>query len=156
MSVGLAFTLVACSGSAYVESKHDVVDAAKSEGALSTLVTALEAADLVTTLKGEGPFTIFAPNDAAFSKLPEGTLEYLLKPENKDQLSAILTYHVVPGKLTAKKAEKLISAATLHGKEVAIKSDQGTFMVGTAKVVKDDIRTKNGIIHVIDTVILLD
>ena len=118
------------------------------------LVAAVKAADLVDTLKGEGPFTVFAPTDAAFAKLPPGTLEELLKPENKDKLQAILTYHVVPGKVTSKDVMMLTSATTVNGKNLSIGKSEGDVMVDKAKVVKADIMCSNGVIHVIDTVVL--
>jgi uncharacterized surface protein with fasciclin (FAS1) repeats len=135
-------------------SNKDIVDTAVAAGSFSTLVAALQAADLVNALKGPGPFTVFAPTDDAFKKLPAGTVESLLKPENKDKLRAILTYHVVSGNVTAAQAMKLSSAKTLNGQEVKISTHDGTVMVNDAKVVKADIHTSNGVIHVIDTVIL--
>jgi len=134
--------------------QKDIVDTAVSAGSFNTLVAALKAADLVDTLKGEGPFTVFAPTDEAFGKLPAGTLEDLLKPENKSKLQAILTYHVVPGKVLAKDVVELDSAKTVQGQEVMIKVADGTVMVDNAKVVTADIGTSNGVIHVIDAVIL--
>ena len=136
--------------------KKDIVDTAASAGSFNTLVAAVKAADLVETLKGEGPFTVFAPTDDAFAKLPAGTLEDLLKPENKDKLQAILTYHVVSGKVMAKDAMMLSSATTANGKDLSIKTDGGTVMIDNAKVVKTDILCSNGVTHVIDTVILPD
>jgi uncharacterized surface protein with fasciclin (FAS1) repeats len=132
----------------------DIVDVAVGAGSFKTLVAAVKAAGLVETLKGEGPFTVFAPTDEAFAKLPEGTLEELLKPENKAQLVSILTYHVVPGKVDSSKVVGLKSAKTVNGKEVAIKVEGKTVMIGEAKVVKADIETSNGVIHVIDAVLL--
>ena len=132
----------------------DIVDTAVSAGNFNTLVAAIKAAGLVDTLKGPGPFTVFAPTDAAFSKLPAGTLDELLKPENKDKLAAILTYHVVPGDVMAQDVVKLDSAKTVNGKEVKIKTEGGKVYVDNAQVVKTDIRTSNGVIHVIDTVLL--
>ena len=132
----------------------DVVDTAVAAGNFKTLVAAVQAAGLVDTLKGAGPFTVFAPTDEAFAKLPAGTVETLLKPENKDKLVAILTYHVVPGK---------VMAADVAGKEIMVKSVQGSeidvngkdgVMVDNAKVIKADIVTDNGVIHVIDAVIM--
>jgi uncharacterized surface protein with fasciclin (FAS1) repeats len=122
----------------------------------NTLVAAVKAADLVDTLKGSGPFTVFAPTDEAFAKLPKGTVESLLKPENKDKLRAILTYHVVAGKVMAADVMKLNGkdARTVQGSPVAIKVNGGTVMIGNAKVIKADIPTSNGVIHVIDTVLL--
>ena len=134
----------------------DIVDTAVSAGSFKTLVAAVKAAGLVDVLKGDGPFTVFAPTDEAFAKLPEGTVESLLKPENKDKLVAVLTYHVVPG---AVKAEKVVTldgkkVKTVQGSEVAISVKGGSVYVDKAKVVKTDIVTSNGVIHVIDAVIL--
>lgn len=136
--------------------EKDIVDTAASAGTFKTLVAAVKAADLVDTLKGDGPFTVLAPNDEAFKKLPAGTLESLLKPENKDKLVAILTYHVIPSKAMAADVVKLNGkkVKTVEGSEVAIVVKDGTVSVNNAKVLKTDIHTKNGVIHVIDTVIL--
>jgi uncharacterized surface protein with fasciclin (FAS1) repeats len=132
----------------------DIVDTAIEAGDFTTLVAAVKAAGLVETLKGEGPYTVFAPTDAAFAELPDGTLEMLLKPENKDKLTAILTYHVVEGKVPAEKAVKLDKAKTVNGASFDVNYDDGTLMVGDAKVVKADIMTSNGVIHVIDKVLI--
>jgi transforming growth factor-beta-induced protein len=132
----------------------DIVDTAVGAGSFKTLVTAVKAAGLVDALKGKGPFTVFAPTDEAFAKLPAGTIQNLLKPENKKTLQAILTYHVVPGKVTAGQVVKLSSAKTLQGQEVAIAISKGGVKVDNANVVKTDIACSNGIIHVIDAVIL--
>lgn len=132
----------------------DIVDTAVAAGSFKTLAAALGAAGLVDTLKGAGPFTVFAPTDEAFAKLPAGTVETLLKPENKAKLTAILTYHVVPGKVMAKQAMKLKTAKTVNGKELTLKVVGGALMVDGAKVAKADIATSNGVIHVIDTVVL--
>jgi uncharacterized surface protein with fasciclin (FAS1) repeats len=134
--------------------KADIVDTAVAAGSFETLVAAVKAAGLVDTLKGEGPFTVFAPTDEAFANLPEGTLENLLKPENKDQLVAILTYHVVAGKVMAADVVKLDSATTVQGQDVTITVTDGGVKVNGANVVKTDIKTSNGVIHVIDSVIL--
>ena len=134
--------------------KKDIVDTAVGAGSFKTLVAAAKAAGLVDTLKGEGPFTVFAPTDEAFGKLSKCTVESLLKPENKQKLAAILTYHVVPGKVKAKKAAKLDSAKTVNGAEIKIKPSGKSLMINNAKVVKADIKTSNGIIHVIDTVLI--
>ncbi len=134
--------------------KPDIVDTAVSAGSFTTLVTALKAAGLVDTLKGEGPFTVFAPTDAAFAHLPEGTVEDLLKPENKEKLTAILTYHVVAGKVLAKDVVNLTSAKTVNGKDLAIKAGAEGVKVDNANVTKTDIETSNGVIHVIDAVLL--
>ena len=133
--------------------KKDIVDTAVGAGSFKTLVAAVKAAGLVDTLKGEGPFTVFAPTDEAFGKLSKCTLDSLLKPENKHKLAAILTYHVVPGKVKAKKAAKLDSAKTVNGAEITIKPSGKSLMINNAKVVKADIKTSNGIIHIIDTVL---
>ena len=134
--------------------EKDIVDTAVAAGQFKTLASALDAAGLVDTLKGKGPFTVFAPTDEAFAKLPAGTLEDLLKPENKEQLVAILTYHVVPGKVEAAEVVKLDEAKTVNGKMVDIKVEGDTAMVNNAKVTKTDVSASNGVIHVIDTVIL--
>lgn len=138
----------------YSKPKADIVDTAVAAGDFKTLAAALTAADLIETLKGEGPFTVFAPTDAAFAKLPAGTVESLLKPENKDQLKAVLLYHVVAGKVKAKDVVTLSSAKTVNGAEVSIKVDGDKVMIGEATVSKADIWTSNGVIHVIDTVLL--
>lgn len=132
----------------------DIVDTAVAAGQFNTLAAALEAADLVGTLKGEGPFTVFAPTDAAFAKLPEGTVAELLKPENRDQLTAILTYHVVAGKVYAADVVNLQAATTVNGSDVSIAVQDGSVRINDANVVKTDIAASNGVIHVIDTVIL--
>jgi uncharacterized surface protein with fasciclin (FAS1) repeats len=134
--------------------QQTVVDIAVGNPDFSTLVAALKAAGLVDTLSGAGPFTVFAPTNAAFAKLPSGTLDNLLKPENKAQLTAILTYHVVPGKVLAADVVKLTSAKTVQGGEVAISVDASTVKVDGANVVATDIAGSNGVIHVIDSVIL--
>ena len=132
----------------------DIVDTAVSAGQFNTLVAAVEAADLVTTLKGDGPFTVFAPTDEAFAALPEGTVENLLKPENKDQLIAVLTYHVVPGKIMS---SDIAGTATMvesgQGSELDVNATDGVTVDG-ATVVTADIETDNGVIHVIDRVVL--
>jgi len=123
-------------------------------GSFKTLAAALKAADLIDTLKGKGPFTVFAPTDEAFSKLPAGTVETLLKPENKQKLIAVLTYHVVAGKVMAADVVKLTEAKTVQGGKVTIEVKDGKVKVDGANVVKTDIVTSNGVIHVIDAVIL--
>ena len=133
---------------------QDIVDTAVAAGSFKTLVAAVQAAGLVDTLKGAGPFTVFAPTDEAFAKLPPGTVEDLLKPENKAKLAAILTYHVVAGKVMAKEAMKLHEAKTVNGEELTITTSMGSVMIDNAKVVKADIVCSNGVIHVIDTVLL--
>ena len=135
-------------------SNKDIVDTAVAAGSFKTLAAALQAAGLVDILKSKGPFTVFAPTDEAFAKLPAGTLEDLLKPENKEKLAAILTYHVVPGKVMAVQVTKLNSAKTVNGQSLTISVNGGTVMVDNAKVVKTDILCSNGVIHVIDSVAL--
>ena len=145
---------IARPAAAHPTPESDIVDTAVSAGSFKTLVAAVKAAGLVETLKGEGPFTVFAPTDAAFAKLPKGTVETLLKPENKAKLQAILTYHVVAGKVKAADVVKLTGAKTVQGQQVDIKVTDGKVTVDGANVVKTDIETSNGIIHVIDSVIL--
>ena len=132
----------------------DIVDTAVSAGSFKTLAAALKAADLIETLKGDGPFTVFAPTDKAFAKLPEGTVADLLKPENKAKLVAVLTYHVVPGKVMAADVVKLTTAKTVQGSKVTVKVDGDKVMIDGANVTKTDIACTNGVIHVIDAVIL--
>lgn len=149
---GVASILVGTAAYADGHSK-DIVDTAVGAGSFETLVAAVQAAELVDTLKGEGPFTVFAPTDEAFAALPEGTVETLLKPENKDQLVAILTYHVVPGKVMSGDLSDDMTAATVQGGEITVDLDNGV-MINDANVVQADIETSNGVIHVIDKVIL--
>jgi uncharacterized surface protein with fasciclin (FAS1) repeats len=132
----------------------DIVDTAVAAGSFKTLAAALQAADLVGTLKGDGPFTVFAPTDAAFAKLPAGTVETLLKPENKAKLQSILTYHVVAGSYPAAKVVKMTSAKTVNGQMVSIDAGRSGVKVAGANVVQTDIKTSNGFIHVIDSVML--
>ncbi|MDE0754890.1 MAG: fasciclin domain-containing protein [Woeseiaceae bacterium] len=132
----------------------DIVDTAVAAGQFNTLAAALDAADLIATLKGDGPFTVFAPTDEAFAKLPAGTVESLLKPENRDQLVAILTYHVVSGKVMAKDVVNLSEAKTVNGSDLSIKVMDGKVRINDATVVAADVATSNGVIHVVDTVIL--
>ena len=138
----------------YKAKKADIVDTAVAAGQFNTLAAALTAADLVDTLKGDGPFTVFAPTDEAFAKLPEGTVESLLQPENRDKLIAILTYHVVPGKVLAKDVVELDAATTVNGSDLSIAVADGSVRVDNATVVATDIAASNGVIHVIDSVIL--
>ena len=134
----------------------DIVDTAVSAGNFKTLVAAVEAAGLVDTLKGDGPFTVLAPTDEAFAKLPEGTVASLLKPENKAKLAAILTYHVISGKTMAADVVKLDgkTVKTVQGGGIKVSVNGGTVMVNDARVIKTDIACSNGVIHVIDTVIM--
>ncbi|MEM1352460.1 MAG: fasciclin domain-containing protein [Pseudomonadota bacterium] len=152
-----ATAIVAVAGSvAFAGSKaaqKDIVDTAVSAGQFETLVAAVSAAELVETLKSEGPFTVFAPTDEAFAALPEGTVETLLKPENKDQLVAVLTYHVVPGKVMSTDLSDDMTATTVQGSDITIDLDDGV-SINDATVVAADIETTNGVIHVIDQVIL--
>jgi uncharacterized surface protein with fasciclin (FAS1) repeats len=138
----------------YGKKQADIVDTAISAGTFNTLAAALEAGDLVGTLKADGPYTVFAPNDEAFAKLPEGTVESLLLPENKDKLVAILTYHVVPGKVTAADVVTMQTAPTANGEDLAIRVVDETVFINDARVVATDIGASNGVIHVVDTVIL--
>lgn len=146
--------VVACGLMTSAAKAADIVDTAVAAGKFKTLAAALGAAELVDTLKGEGPFTVFAPTDEAFAKLPAGTVETLLKPENKGKLTGILTYHVVPGKVFAKQVVGLNGAKTVNGQRVDIKVDGSTVMVDGAKVTATDIQCDNGVIHIIDSVIL--
>jgi uncharacterized surface protein with fasciclin (FAS1) repeats len=149
----LAATLVSFGAS--TASAADIVDTAVKAGQFNTLAAALKAAGLVETLKGTGPFTVFAPTDDAFKKLPAGTVENLLKPENKAQLVKVLTYHVVPGKVaSASLAGKKTDAKTVQGSTVAIDATGSGVLVNNAKVVSADVAADNGVIHVIDTVIM--
>ena len=146
---------VAASGTTTVRAEtRDVVDTAIAAGSFKTLAKALDAAGLVTTLKGAGPFTVFAPTDEAFAKLPAGTLETLLKPENKEKLRRILTYHVVSGKVMAADVVKLQSAKAVSGDTIMVKVQNGAVHVDNATVTKADVAASNGVIHVIDSVIL--
>ncbi|MEM6638235.1 MAG: fasciclin domain-containing protein [Pseudomonadota bacterium] len=147
-----AMTAIATASFAGGQSK-DIVDTAVNAGSFGTLVAAVQAAGLVETLKGDGPFTVFAPTDEAFSALPEGTVESLLLPENKDQLVQILTYHVVPGKVMSTDLSNNMMAATVEGTDVTIMTEGGVTVNG-ASVVSADIEASNGVIHVIDQVIL--
>ena len=133
--------------------QNDIVAVASSAGIFNTLCAAVKAAGLVETLQGAGPFTVFAPTDEAFAKLPKGTVEDLLKPENKEKLVAILTYHVVAGKVMAADV-KSMKAKTVNGQSLDVKVSDGVVTVDNAKVVKTDVAASNGVIHVIDTVVL--
>ncbi|QDT11664.1 fasciclin domain-containing protein [Planctomycetes bacterium K23_9] len=152
----VAATLFAVSTS-FAEEKatkaKDIVDTAVA-AKFNTLVAAVKAGELVDVLKGEGPFTVFAPTDEAFDALPEGTLESLLKPENKEKLQAILKYHVVAGKVTAAEVMKIDEAKTVQGGMVTVKVKDGAVMINNAKVVKADVMCSNGVVHVINKVLL--
>ena len=134
--------------------KHDIVDTAIKAGSFNTLVAAVQAAELVKTLKSKGPFTVFAPTDEAFSKLDKATLESLLKPENKDQLVAILTYHVVAGKVMSTDITGNMEPATVNGSTINITLNNGKVMINDATVITADVDTDNGVIHVIDKVLI--
>ena len=136
-----------------MEKKIDIVETAIAAGNFSTLAKALTAAGLVATLKGDGPFTVFAPTDEAFAKLPQATLSDLLKPENKEKLTSILTYHVVPGKITASQVANISKAVTVQGQSLTVDTKDGVKING-AKVIAADVEASNGVIHVIDTVLL--
>lgn len=140
--------------SAQARASADIVDTAVAAGSFTTLAAALQAAGLVETLKGPGPFTVFAPTDAAFAALPPGTVENLLRPENRDQLRAVLTYHVVPGDVRAAQVANLTQATTVQGSAVRIRVENGQVKIDDATVVTPDIVCSNGVIHVIDRVIL--
>ena len=160
MKTMLAFTSLALVGimmavsPARAQQTKDIVDTAVAAGSFTTLAKALTAADLVSTLEGPGPFTVFAPTDEAFAKLPAGTLDNLLKPENKAMLRRVLTYHVVAGKVMAADVVTVSSATAVSGDTLSITVSGGTVMVGKARVVKTDIVASNGVIHVVDTVLL--
>jgi transforming growth factor-beta-induced protein len=153
LCIAIAMT-VSASTIAFAQTQSDIVDTAVAAGNFKTLAAALQAAGLVDTLKGPGPFTVFAPTDEAFAKLPAGTVQDLLKPENKQKLISILTYHVVAGKVMANDVVKLDEAKTVNGQNVKIMVDGGKVMVDNANVVKTDIQCTNGVIHVIDAVLL--
>ena len=152
----LGLVVVAAFASPVFAADKDIVDTAVATGKFKTLVAAVKAADLVDTLKGDGPFTVLAPTDEAFAKLPEGTVESLLKPENKAKLVAILLYHVFPSKALAADVVKLDgkSVKTVQGSKIKITVDGHDVMINKAKVVKTDVLTSNGVIHVIDSVLL--
>ena len=157
IAMALVLAMPASAGN-YAQTKpaaaKDIVEVAASAGGFNTLAAALEAAGLVTTLKGDGPFTVFAPTDEAFAQLPAGTVESLLKPENKDQLVAVLTYHVVPGKVMAADVTQVSSAPTVNGQPLAIATRNGAVTINEAAVTRTDIVASNGVIHVVDSVIL--
>jgi uncharacterized surface protein with fasciclin (FAS1) repeats len=160
MKTIFAFTSLALVGTmamvspARAQHTKDIVDTAVAAGSFTTLARALTAADLASTLKGPGPFTVFAPTDDAFAKLPAGTLDNLLKPENKAMLRRVLTYHVVAGRVMAADVVKVSSAKAVSGDTLPITVSGGTVTVDGARVVKTDIAATNGVIHVIDTVLL--
>ncbi len=153
LSVCLA-ALAACASAPKPTVSQDIVEIASTDGRFGTLVTALQTAELVEALKAKGPFTVFAPTDDAFEALPAGTLEGLLEPEAKDQLIRLLKHHVVEGKVTAADAQGLSEAPTMAGTTLAIQAKDGGVIIGGAKVVQADVKSKNGIIHVVDAVLL--
>ena len=150
---GVVLSFASLHANHHKEAKKDIVGVASEAGSFNTLVAAVKAADLVGTLQGAGPFTVFAPTDEAFAKLPAGTVENLLKPENKQKLIAILTYHVVPGLVMAADV-KTMQAKTVNGQDLSIKVGSGGVMVNNANVTATDVMASNGVIHVIDTVVL--
>lgn len=152
-AIAIFFAGLLMSVSSYGQSQN-IVELAQSQEDLSTLVEAVKAAGLVETLSGEGPFTVFAPTNAAFEALPEGTLETLLKPENKDQLTALLTYHVASGKTASTDLSDGMQVATVEGSNAEVTLQDGAAMIEGAKVVMADVKASNGIVHVIDAVIL--
>jgi uncharacterized surface protein with fasciclin (FAS1) repeats len=158
MAVAAGATIAQTPGNGMVQlaaaSDKNLVDTAVAAGQFKTLAAAINAAGLGETLKGQGPFTVFAPTDAAFAKLPAGTVEELLKPENRERLAAILTYHVVPGTVTASQVMQLDEAKTANGQMIDVSTRGNTVMVNNARVITADIPASNGIIHVIDTVML--
>jgi uncharacterized surface protein with fasciclin (FAS1) repeats len=156
LMVGFTASLTSLAGDkeGSISREMDIVDTAVSAGQFNTLAAALDAAELIQTLKGDGPFTVFAPTDEAFAKLPEGTVASLLEPQNRDQLIAILTYHVVPGKVMAKDVVNLSEATTVNGADISIKVMDGKVRINDATVVAADVATSNGVIHIVDTVIL--
>ena len=154
LAFALSLLALSLSASAGGMGKKDIVDTAVAAGNFKTLAAALQSAGLVDTLKGPGPFTVFAPTDEAFAKLPAGTVNDLLKPENHDKLVAILTYHVVSGDVMAKDVVKLRDAKTVNGKEIKIMTEGGKVMADNATVIKADVVCSNGVIHVIDSVLI--
>lgn len=157
LCAGVLLAIASPSYAGSCSTKHaqaDIIDTAVAAGQFNTLAAALGAADLVDALKGDGPFTVFAPTDAAFAKLPAGTVETLLKPENRDQLVNILTYHVVSASVPARQALQLHEAEALNGQTIALTRRDGDLFLNDSKVIQTDIKTANGIIHVIDTVLL--
>lgn len=151
-STGSSAQPVALAGMA--ETRADLIDTAVAAGSFETLAAALKAADLIDVLKGEGPFTVFAPTDEAFAKLPDGTVERLLQPESRDMLVSILTYHVIEGEVPASRVTRLSKAASLNGQRLSIATSDGTVRVAEATVITTDVRASNGIIHIVDSVMM--
>jgi uncharacterized surface protein with fasciclin (FAS1) repeats len=154
IAVAAVLTLGIVAAQAGKAPEKDIVDTAVAAGSFNTLAAALKAAGLVDTLKGKGPFTVFAPTDAAFAKLPAGTVDDLLKPENKSKLVSILTYHVLPDAVSRGMLDKMTSAKTVEGQSVTIAKKDGKMMVNGADIAKGEVKASNGIIYVIDSVIL--
>lgn len=154
LSFTLLFAASSFAGSGKYHKSKNIVTIAASVDSFTTLVAALKAAGLVDTLQGDGPFTVLAPTNDAFAELPEQTLQNLLEPENRDKLTEILTYHVIPGKVKAKDVKQLVSAQTVQGEKVMVTSNHGQLFVDNAQVLQADINASNGVIHVIDKVIL--
>ena len=154
MTLGLTLTGTASAGGHKAAGPGDIVDVAAAAGSFNTLIAAAKAAGLVEALKGDGPLTVFAPTDEAFAALPEGTVENLLKPENQEQLKAVLLYHVVSGKVMAEDIKGTVNAPTLQGAEVEVVNSWGNVTVNGAKVTAKDVAASNGVIHVIDAVLL--
>jgi len=154
VGVAAAATFIGTAASPVRAQQKDIVDTAVAAGSFKTLAAALQAAGLIETLKGKGPFTVFAPTDAAFAKLPAGTVESLLLPENREKLRRILTYHVLSGAVKADRVVTMTSAKTVSGDTINIKTMAGKVMVDNAHVTTTDIITSNGVIHVIDSVII--
>jgi transforming growth factor-beta-induced protein len=153
-SAGCPFAALACSSKNAADSSKNIVETASAAGKFKTLIAAAQAAGLVDTLTGPGPFTVFAPTDEAFTKLPNGTVENLLKPENREKLASILKYHVVPGRISLAKALEVGQGKTVLGPNLSITFAEGSVTVGTAKLVTADVAASNGTIHIIDTVLL--
>ena len=151
---GAVFVASASAPLATAAAPKDIIDTAISAGSFKTLAAAVKAAGLVETLKGEGPFTVFAPTDEAFARLAPGTVDDLLKPENLDKLKAVLTYHVVSGRVAAAQARSLDKAKTVNGQDLAIRAFGESLLVDHAKVVTADVACTNGVIHAIDSVLL--
>lgn len=155
IALGIIAAAATATTAAPAAAQHkDIVETAVDAGSFGTLAAALQAAGLVETLQGDGPFTVFAPTDEAFAKLPAGTVESLLKPENRDALIGILTYHVVPGRVAAEQVVGLDEAATVNGAKVMIGTAGGGVQINQANVIQADVSASNGIIHVIDEVLL--
>ena len=154
MATLLMLVISTWAGPIQAQDEEDIVGVASSAGIFNTLVAAVQAAELVDALQGEGPFTVFAPTDEAFSSLPEGTVETLLMPENKDLLVSILLYHVVPGRILAADVAGLDSAVTLNGASINISVSDGGVKINNATVVQADVAASNGVIHIIDSVLL--